>query len=47
VAFDAGIIDVRFYTTLVLLAIVTSLFAGMYLAYRKSPGGEPDSMIAV
>jgi Kef-type K+ transport system membrane component KefB len=47
VAFDAGIIDVRFYTTLVLLAIVTSLFAGMYLAYRKNPGREPESMIAV
>ena len=32
VAFDAGIIDERFFTTLVLLAVVTSLMAGSWLA---------------
>jgi Kef-type K+ transport system membrane component KefB len=31
-AFGAGIIDARFYTTLVVLAIVTSLIAGAWLA---------------
>lgn len=46
VAFDAGIIDIRFYTTLVLLAIVTSLIAGMYLSCRKSPGHDSAPAIA-
>lgn len=38
VAFDAGIIDARLYTSLVLLAIVTSLLAGAYLGYRTKRG---------
>jgi Kef-type K+ transport system membrane component KefB len=31
VAFDAGIIDLAFYTTLVMLALVTSVLAGSWL----------------
>lgn len=38
VAFDAGIIDARLYTTLVLLAIVTSLIAGAYLGICAKRG---------
>ncbi len=33
VAFDAGIINARFYTTLVLAAVITSQFAGAWLEY--------------
>jgi hypothetical protein len=33
VAFDAGIINAAFYTTLVLVAILTSQAAGAWLAY--------------
>ena len=33
VAFDAGIINAMFYTTLVLVAILTSQAAGAWLAY--------------
>ena len=33
VAFDAGIINARFYTTLVLVAVITSQFAGAWLEY--------------
>ena len=40
VAFDAGIINARFYATLVLLAIVTSLAAGAWLE-RAMRSGEP------
>ncbi len=35
VAFDAGIIDSRFYTALILLAIITSLGAGVWLRVRQ------------
>jgi Kef-type K+ transport system membrane component KefB len=38
VAFDAAIIDARLYTSLVLLAIVTSLLAGAYLGFRTKRG---------
>ena len=31
VAFDAGIVDLGFYTTLVMLALVTSVLAGWWL----------------
>lgn len=40
VALDAAIINARFYTTLVLLAIVTSLAAGAWLG-RATRSGEP------
>jgi Kef-type K+ transport system membrane component KefB len=40
VAYDAGIINARFYATLVLLAIVTSLAAGAWLE-RAIRSGEP------
>jgi hypothetical protein len=33
VAFDAGIINASFYTTLVLAAVITSQFAGAWLDY--------------
>jgi hypothetical protein len=33
VAFDAGIINAKFYTTLVLAAVITSQFAGAWLEY--------------
>jgi Kef-type K+ transport system membrane component KefB len=33
VAFDAGIINAKFYTALVLVAVLTSQFAGMWLEY--------------
>lgn len=33
VAFDAGIINARFYTALVLVAVITSQFAGAWLEY--------------
>src|SRR5437588_4737862 len=38
VAFDAGIIDQRFFITLVLTAVVTSLFAGGWFRYVLSKG---------
>src|SRR5438132_1879462 len=38
VAFDAGIIDERFFITLVLTAVVTSLFAGAWFRYVLSKG---------
>ena len=38
VAFDAGIIDERFFITLVLTAVVTSLFAGGWFRYVLSKG---------
>jgi Kef-type K+ transport system membrane component KefB len=38
-AFGAGIIDERFYTTLVMLAIVTSLIAGTWL--QRAMASEP------
>jgi Kef-type K+ transport system membrane component KefB len=48
VAFDAGIIDERFFVTLVLTAVVTSLFAGGWFRYVLNKGwpllrvrGEP------
>jgi Kef-type K+ transport system membrane component KefB len=48
VAFDAGIIDERFFITLVLTAVVTSLFAGGWFRYVLNRGwpllqvrGEP------
>ncbi|HET9088497.1 MAG TPA: cation:proton antiporter [Acidobacteriaceae bacterium] len=53
VAFDAGIISARFYTTLVLAAVLTSLIAGAWLDFvlRKgwpllSAGEETDLGIA-
>lgn len=52
VAFDAGIISPKFYTTLVLTAVLTSQFAGVWLDYvlRKGwpllmPGAAPDPAI--
>jgi Kef-type K+ transport system membrane component KefB len=33
VAFDAGIINAKFYTALVLVAVITSQFAGAWLEY--------------
>jgi Kef-type K+ transport system membrane component KefB len=52
VAFDAGIISAKFYTTLVLTAVLTSQFAGVWLDYvlRKGwpllmPGAAPDPAI--
>ena len=33
VAFDAGIINATFYTTLVLAAVITSQFAGAWLEF--------------
>ena len=47
VAFDAGIISAKFYTTLVVAAVVTSQFAGAWLDYvlRKGwplLGGTPE-----
>ena len=48
VAFDAGIIDERFFITMVLTAVITSLFAGVWFRYVLSQGwpllrvrGEP------
>jgi Kef-type K+ transport system membrane component KefB len=38
VAFDAGIINAVFYTTLVLVAILTSQAAGVWLAYILRSG---------
>ena len=38
VAFDAGIISAKFYTTLVLAAILTSLLAGSWLDYVLRKG---------
>ena len=38
VAFDAGIISSRFYTTLVLAAVVTSQIAGAWLDYVLRKG---------
>lgn len=38
VAFDAGIISTKFYTTLVLAAVVTSQFAGAWLEYVLRKG---------
>jgi Kef-type K+ transport system membrane component KefB len=38
VAFDAGIISAKFYTTLVLAAIITSLIAGAWLDYVLRKG---------
>ena len=52
VAFDAGIISPKFYTTLVLAAVLTSQIAGAWLDYvlRKGwplllPGAIPDPAI--
>jgi Kef-type K+ transport system membrane component KefB len=52
VAFDAGIISPKFYTTLVVTAVLTSQFAGVWLDYvlRKGwpllmPGADPDPAI--
>jgi hypothetical protein len=52
VAFDAGIISPKFYTTLVVTAVLTSQFAGVWLDYvlRKGwpllmPGAGPDPAI--
>ena len=52
VAFDAGIISPKFYTTLVLVAVLTSQFAGVWLDYvlRKGwpllmPGAVPELAI--
>lgn len=41
--FGAGIIDERFYTTLVMLAIVTSLIAGTWLQRRMAVRAEESS----
>jgi Kef-type K+ transport system membrane component KefB len=38
VAFDAGIIDDRFFITMVLTAVITSLFAGVWFRYVLSQG---------
>ena len=38
VAFDAGIIDERFFVTLVLTAVITSLFAGGWFRYVLNKG---------
>jgi hypothetical protein len=38
VAFDAGIIDERFFITMVLTAVVTSLFAGVWFRHVLSQG---------
>jgi hypothetical protein len=38
VAFDAGIIDERFFITMVLTAVITSLFAGVWFRYVLSQG---------
>jgi hypothetical protein len=38
VAFDAGIISAKFYTTLVVAAVVTSQFAGAWLDYVLRKG---------
>jgi hypothetical protein len=38
VAFDAQIIDERFFVTLVLTAVITSLFAGVWFRYVLSKG---------
>jgi Kef-type K+ transport system membrane component KefB len=38
VAFDAGIIDERFFITMVLTAVITSLFAGIWFRYVLSQG---------
>jgi Kef-type K+ transport system membrane component KefB len=52
VAFDAGIISPKFYTTLVVAAVLTSQFAGVWLDYvlRKGwpllmPGSAPEPAI--
>jgi len=50
VAFDAGIIDLAFYTILVMLALVTSVLAGSWLeatlrhghALLTEPHPEPE-----
>jgi hypothetical protein len=38
VAFDAGIISPKFYTTLVIAAVLTSQFAGAWLDYVLRKG---------
>src|SRR5438105_10215836 len=38
VAFDAGIISAKFYTTLVIAAVLTSQFAGAWLDYVLRKG---------
>ncbi len=38
VAFDAGIIDERFFITMVLTAVITSLFAGVWFRYVLNQG---------
>ena len=38
VAFDAGIISAKFYTTLVVAAVITSQFAGAWLDYVLRKG---------
>jgi hypothetical protein len=38
VAYDAGIINARFYTALVLVAVITSQFAGAWLEYVLRKG---------
>ena len=49
-AYGAGIIDARFYTTLVMLAIVTSLIAGAWLARTVAstqPAADPADALAL
>jgi hypothetical protein len=48
VAFDAGIISAKFYTTLVVAAVITSQFAGAWLDFVLRKGwpllaATPDS----
>jgi Kef-type K+ transport system membrane component KefB len=54
VAFDAGIISARFYTTLVVAAVLTSQLAGAWLDFvlrrgwpllTPKPEGEPDTIV--
>jgi len=53
VAFDAGIINAKFYTSLVLVAVITSQFAGAWLEYVLHRGwpllstNKAESQIAV
>jgi K+:H+ antiporter len=44
VAFDAGIINAKFYTALVLVAVITSQFAGAWLEYVLHRGWPLLSM---
>jgi hypothetical protein len=55
VAYDAGIISPKFYTTLILAAIVTSQVAGAWLDYvlrkgwpllAQAPAAEPVAVCA-